>query len=104
TPQRDLAGVVEQRPVEARPDLKAIFALEKQAVRPAKTVLVETAQGVLAAQGMHQVEGHLLPRLHVRRWPHDPSNQHAPLGEKTHELAHVEVETIERIPQALPIV
>src|SRR5262249_6452998 len=46
----DLAGVVEQRAIEPRPDLVSVFALQQQRVRPAKAVLAEAAQGVVAAE------------------------------------------------------
>src|SRR5215213_10733105 len=52
----DLAGVVEERAVEAAPDLPAILGLSEDRVRAAEPVLAEAAQRVVAAERRHGVE------------------------------------------------
>src|SRR5262245_2365108 len=55
-------GVVEERPVEAAPDLVAVFALRENRVRSAEAVLAKAAERVVAAERRHQIEGHHLAR------------------------------------------
>ena len=54
--QCDLAGVVEQRRVQARPDFKAVLGLRQNRVRSAKPVVAEPAQRIVPAERRHQVE------------------------------------------------
>src|SRR5262245_8629374 len=55
---RHFAGVVEQRAVEAAPDLPAVFRLGEDRVRPAEPVLPEPPERVVSAERGHQVERH----------------------------------------------
>src|SRR4030095_7340627 len=51
-----LAGVVEERAVEAAPDFPAVLRLREHRVRSAEAVLAEAAQRVVAAQRRHRIE------------------------------------------------
>src|SRR4051812_46112753 len=68
----DLAGVVEERAVEAAPDLVAVFALREDRVRSAEAIFAEAAQRVVAAERRHQVERHHLARAGRRRREEEP--------------------------------
>ncbi len=91
-PQRHLAGVVEQRGVEPRPDLEAVLALEQNRVRPSEAIGAEAPQRVVAAERRHQVEGHARARRGIGRGDQHPPGEDAPFGEEADELAEVDVE------------
>ena len=91
-PHRDLAGVEEQRGVEPRPDLEAVFALEQNRVRPSEAIGAETPQRVVAAEPGHQVVGHARARRGIRRGEQHAAGEDAPFREETDELAEVDVE------------
>src|SRR5688572_2304480 len=56
----DLPGVIEERAVEAGPDLEAVLALQQQRMRTAEPVVAEPAQRVASAECRHQIKRHLL--------------------------------------------
>src|SRR4029453_4744781 len=57
---RNLSGVVEDRGVECRPDLPAIFALQQNRGLAAESIPTKTAEGVVAAERRQQEERHAL--------------------------------------------
>src|SRR6187551_2781865 len=60
--QGDLAGIVEQRRVEARPDFKPVLGLRENRVRSPKAVVPEAAQRVVSTEVRHQIERHARSR------------------------------------------
>src|SRR5262245_20495981 len=101
---RDLAGVVEQRGVEPAPDLPAILRLPENRVRSAKPVLAKSAQRVVAAERRHEVEGHDLAFIGIRRRYEQPRRDHPTAGQEPEELAEIGIHAVEREAAGAPVV
>src|SRR5262245_50641701 len=101
---RDLAGVVEQRGVEAAPDLPAILRLPESRVWSPRWVLAKSAQRIVPAQRLHEVEGHDVAFLGVGGGHEQSRGDDPPAGEESEELAEISVNPVEGEAAGAPVV
>src|SRR5262245_12659104 len=77
---RDFPSVIEECPVEATPDLPAVFALKQDRVRGPESILTKTAKRVVSAQRRHEVERNRVLVGCVRGGDEEPCCNHATSG------------------------
>src|SRR5262245_27309608 len=101
---RHFARVIEECPVEATPDLPAVFALKQDRVRGSKSILTKSAKRVVTTQRRHDVERNSVFVGGVRSGDEESCCDDATPCQEADELPDVGVQPIECICSRLPIV
>src|SRR4030095_6135415 len=78
----DFPRIVEERAVEAAPDLPAILHLSQNRVRSPESVLSKSAQRIVPTECRHEVERHDVSRISVGRRHEKPRRNDPSPGEE----------------------
>src|SRR5687767_9042077 len=102
--RRDLAGVVEDRPVNGREDLPAVFGLQQQRVLVAEAEAVKAAEVVRSAERPLVVERDSRTLVGVGHRDQPAQREYPPVSQQRDVLLQIDLGALERVGIAVQIV